>query len=96
MSSLKLVEGIDENPNNKNASEGISGPVEKAVQKFSNHPRILEIKGHYQNAGPFVFKRLPLMQLTRRLGIQILTKLQHTKISHLKFLNLILMHAWSF
>ena len=42
--------GINENSNNENATEGISDPVEKAVQKFANHPSILKIKGHYQNA----------------------------------------------
>ena len=61
--------GINENSNNENTSVGISDPVEKAVQKFAHHPSILKIKGHYQNAGPFVFKILPLMPLTRRLGI---------------------------
>ena len=50
--------GIDENPNNENASEGISDPVEKAVQKFSKHLSILKIKGHYQNADPFVFQKV--------------------------------------
>ena len=30
--------GINENSNNENAAEGISDPVEKAVQKFANHP----------------------------------------------------------
>ena len=32
--------GINENSNNENATEGISDPVEKAVQKFANHPSI--------------------------------------------------------
>ena len=50
--------GINENSNNENASVGISDPVEKAVQKFANHPSILKIKGHYQNAGPFVFQKV--------------------------------------
>ena len=40
------------------ASEGISDPVEKAVQKFANHPSILKIKGYCQNAGPFVFQNI--------------------------------------
>ena len=39
--------GISENSNNKRASEGISDPVEKAVQKFASHPSILKIKGPY-------------------------------------------------
>ena len=78
--------GINENSNNENATEGISDPVEKAVQKFANHPSILKIKGHYQNAGPFVFQKVTP---------DILRKLQHTKISLLKFLNLILICAWS-
>ena len=50
--------GINENSNNENATEGISDPDEKAVQKFANHPSILKIKGHYQNAGPFVFQKV--------------------------------------
>ena len=50
--------GINENSNNENATEGISDPVEKAVQKFANHPSILKIKGRYQNAGPFVFQKV--------------------------------------
>ena len=50
--------GINENSNNENATEGISDPVEKAVQKFANHPSILKIKGHYQNAGPLVFQKV--------------------------------------
>ena len=28
------------------------------MQKFSNHPSILKIKGHYQNADPFVFQKV--------------------------------------
>ena len=50
--------GINENSNNENATEGISDPAEKAVQKFANHPSILKIKGHYQNAGHFVFQKV--------------------------------------
>ena len=50
--------GINENSNNENVTEGITDPVEKAVHKFSNHPSILKIKGHYQNAGPFFFQKV--------------------------------------
>ena len=31
-------------------------PVDKAIHKFSNHPSILRIKDHYQNAGSFYFQ----------------------------------------
>ena len=50
--------GINENPNDENASERISDPVKNAVQKFSNHPSILKVKGQYQSADPFVFQRV--------------------------------------
>ena len=50
--------GIDENFNDENASDGITDPVQKAVKKFSNHPSILKIKGHYQNAAAFVFQKV--------------------------------------
>ena len=50
--------GINENPNNENVSVEILGPVEKAVQKFANHPSILKINGHYQNAGPSDFQNV--------------------------------------
>ena len=50
--------GIDENFNDENASDGVTDPVQKAVKKFSNHPSILKIKGHYQNAAPFVFQKV--------------------------------------
>ena len=48
--------GINENSNYENATEGIIDPVDKAVCKFSNHPSILKIKGHFQNAGSFYFQ----------------------------------------
>ena len=47
---------INENFNDQNASD----PVEKAVKKCWNHPSILKIIGHYQNAGPFVFQNFAL------------------------------------
>ena len=50
--------GINENSSNENASEGITNPVEKAVQNFANHTSILKIKGHYQNVGPFVVQKV--------------------------------------
>ena len=49
--------GINENSNNENASEGILDPVEKAVQNL----RIIQAF--------LFFNKLPLMPLTRRLGI---------------------------
>ena len=48
--------GINENSNYENATEGIIDPVDKAVRKFSNHPSILKIKDHFQNAGSFYFQ----------------------------------------
>ena len=50
--------GLIENFSDEDATDGITDPVEKAVIKFSNHPSILKIKGHYQTAGPFVFKKV--------------------------------------
>ena len=49
--------GINENFIDENLTDEVTDPVEKAVKKFSNHPSILKIKGHYQNAGPFVFQK---------------------------------------
>ena len=51
--------GINENSNYENTTEGIIDPVDKAVHKFSNHPSILKIKDHYQNAGSFYFQKVP-------------------------------------
>ena len=45
--------GINENSNYENTTEGIIHPVDKAIHKFSNHPSILKIKDHYQNADSF-------------------------------------------
>ena len=50
--------GINENFSDENTTDGITDPVEKAVKTFSNNPSILNIKGHYQTAGPFVFKKV--------------------------------------
>ena len=50
--------GINQNFNDENATDGITDPVQKAEKKFSNHPSILKIKGHYQNAAPFVFQKV--------------------------------------
>ena len=49
--------GINENFNDENAIEGITDPVKKAIKSFSNHPSILKIKCHYQNAGPLLFQK---------------------------------------
>ena len=43
--------GIKENSGYENATD-------KAVHKFSNHPSILKIKNHYQNAGSFHFQKV--------------------------------------
>ena len=52
--SLGIIENfIDENP-----TDQVTDPVEKTVKKFSNHPSILKIKGHHQNAGPFGFQKV--------------------------------------
>ena len=50
--------GINENFIDENPTDEVTDPVENAVKKFSNHPSILKIKGHYQNAGPFVFQKV--------------------------------------
>ena len=53
--------GIKENFNDEHATDGVTDPVEKAVKRFSNHPSILRIRGHYQKAkatGPFVFQKV--------------------------------------
>ena len=50
--------GINENFDDENATDGITDPVQKAVKKFSNHPSILKIKSHYQNAAPFFFQKV--------------------------------------
>ena len=42
--------GIDENLNDENGTDRVTDPVEKVVKKLLNHPSILKIKGHYQNA----------------------------------------------
>ena len=61
--------GITENFSDENVAHEITDPVKKAVKKFSNHPNILKIKGHYQNAGPFVFQKVALTTLTRKLEV---------------------------
>ena len=43
-------------PKPSNAPVGIIDPVDKAVHKSPNHPTILKIKDHYQNAGSFYFQ----------------------------------------
>ena len=48
--------GINENSNYENTTEGIIHPVDKDIHKFSNHPSILNIKDHYQNADSFNFQ----------------------------------------
>ena len=58
--------GIKESSGYENATEGITDPIDKAVHKFSNHPSILKIKNHYQNAGFFHFRKLPPMLWTKR------------------------------
>ena len=50
--------GINENSNYENTTEVITDPVGKAVFKFSNHPSILKIKDHCQNAGSFHFQKV--------------------------------------
>ena len=50
--------GIKESSGYENATEGITDPIDKAVHKFSNHPSILKIKNHYQNAGSFHFQKV--------------------------------------
>ena len=50
--------GIKENSGYENTTEGITDPIDKAVHKFSNHPSILKIKNHYQNAGSFHFQKV--------------------------------------
>ena len=50
--------GINENFNDENATDGITDPVQRAVKKFSSYPSVLKIKGHYQNAAPFVFQKV--------------------------------------
>ena len=50
--------GIKENSGYENATEGITDPIDEAVHKFSNHPSILKIKNHYQNAGSFHFQKV--------------------------------------
>ena len=46
---------IKENNDNISDTEGISDPIEKSVQKYSNHPSILKIKSHFLNVEFFVF-----------------------------------------
>ena len=48
--------GINEIANYENRTEGIIHPVDKAINKFSNHPSILKITDHYQNADSFNFQ----------------------------------------
>ena len=50
--------GIKESSGYENATEGITDPIDEAVHKFSNHPSILKIKNHYQNAGSFHFQKV--------------------------------------
>ena len=50
--------GINENSGYENAAERIRDRIDKAVHKFSNHPSILKIKDHYQNAGSLHFQQV--------------------------------------
>ena len=57
--------GINENSNYESTTGGITDPVDEAVFKISNHPSILKIKDHCQNAGSFHFQKISLDAVDR-------------------------------
>ena len=85
--------GINENSYYENTTEGIIHPVDKAIHKFSNHPSILNIKDHYQNADSFNFQTVTPDAVEKEIRNLNPIKLQHTKIFLLKFLNPSLMYV---
>ena len=52
--------GIMENNDNISGTEGILDPIEKSVQKYSNHPSILKIRSHFMNVESFTFNPVSL------------------------------------
>ena len=75
-----------------NATTQITGPVKKAVKEFSNHPSILKINGHYQNAGPFAFQKVACDAIDKEVRNVNRKKTTTHKISLQKSLNTSLMH----
>ena len=55
--------GIKENNDNISGTEGILDPIEKSIQKYSNHPSILRIKNRFVNADYFTFNPVSLEEM---------------------------------
>ena len=55
--------GIKENNDDISDTEGILDPIEKSIQKYSNHPSILRIKNRFVNADSFTFKPVSLEEM---------------------------------
>ena len=55
--------GIKENNDNISGTEGILDPIEKSIQKYSNHPCILKIKSHFLNVESFTFNPVSLEEV---------------------------------
>ena len=55
--------GIKENNDNISDTEGILDPIEKSVQRYSNHPSILKIKSHFLNVESFTFNPVSLEEM---------------------------------
>ena len=55
--------GIKENNDNISGTEGILDPIEKSIQKYSNHPSILRIKNRFVNADSFTFNPVSLEEM---------------------------------
>ena len=55
--------GIKENNENISDTEGILDPIEKSVQRYSNHPSILKIKSHFLNVESFTFNPVSLEEM---------------------------------
>ena len=85
--------GIKENNDNISGTEGISDPIEKSIQKYSNHPSILRIKNRFVNADSFTFNSVSLEEMeTEKKGL-IPRRPQPSRIYHQRFLRIILIYV---
>ena len=54
---------LKENNDNTSDTEGILDPIEKSIQRYSNHPSILKIKSNFLNVESFTFNPVSLEEM---------------------------------
>ena len=72
--------GLTENSKVISSTEGVSDPIDRAIIKYSNHPRIRKIRNFAQNDDSFKFQKVSLEQMHAEIGDLILKRLQPSKI----------------